>query len=1850
MNRVYKVIYNRARNLYQVVSEIVHSRGKTKSLTAQHQHERLTTAILIALFAMGTSLTVGWAADSTVSTAVTKDDANAVSSGAVYTEVQPTESTNTTYVKSDKTTAENLTALDTQVKQNADAIAQKADTTALDAKADKTDLAAKADKTELDAKANTSMDNLTDAGKQAIQALIAIQNSDNVKVSSSTDDTNKTKTFTITVKTDGTVISGNTGLVTGDTVHREVRPSANGTYVKVEKTTAENLTALDRQVNTNTTDISGLKNLSNISTDGKTVIKSLLSVVGDNDQVTVTPSDDVNGAKTYTVTVKKDGTIAADSDNLVTGKTVYEYLNSKVGTLAQDGNYIKRADSVSTNLSTLDTQIKNVIDAIGLDPDNTTTSYTSKLNKYFKVNPTVTTTDTTTKYAPDAAANGTNSVAIGPSAQAGEKTTDTMTSATTVTGGTSSTAIGDSAKANGDQSVALGYGSEVLNASGSIKAVSGSTAIGSGAKVEGGSTSIALGKGATVENDSDGSYQAVVKSDDIAVGTGAKTTASDASTAIGKGAFVSQSTDALAIGSRAAVGASSNDAMALGKEATVGSGAADSIAVGTSAKTISADTIAIGQNASATGANSVVIGKEATTTSEGGNAIGLSSTASGNSTAIGQSATANNYNAVAIGNGATANADRSIALGFKAGVGTREGKGETQNAGSLIAIGTSAGNYVSGIQNVAIGESAGSNVKSSFNVAIGSQAGYGINYASDNKSQNGYNVSIGYKANFQENSADIMYSTALGNEANASNYAVAIGDKAKASGTNSLALGYSAKASDAESMALGHNASAADGNVAIGNGSLAPAVSSLGTVQDGYVYQSTTSTDSTGATTTTLTELKSAFTYKPLASDSHYISVGTSTLTRRISNVADGVFASDAATVGQLNSLNELLQATDTKVGLTKDYFERKFTDLNTTIDASKTHYFSISESSDNLSANKDNTGATSNKADAMAIGPNANATNVKSLAVGNNVYATGLRSIAIGTAPNPTKDAAGTTTTHNTSAEGENSIALGTSTTAQADNSVAIGTRAQAYTTDTDSGKTGARSVAIGNLATTAGNQSVALGYDATVKYDYGTAIGSEALASGTDAVAVGKGSKAYSTDSTAIGQNNTVTGSNVYGLGSSNAISGNWGSIVQSGVSGYKNTVTSVSDQDTTNALTGIYMTGNTNDLNQQNKYNVMQDITVQGTNNKIYGGSNISAGHPNTLSQIAIVGSGNNVQGKSDDDGRTNNIENVTILGYNNKVDANTDTTVDFSNTQILGNNVMATLGNSVYLGNNAAYVQPTSPASDAITAARTAADTAAEASDEYKAAATDEAKAQIKAKYEAKYLYKLRVQAMEGKGTTAGMNSYDTDETYGNGTSYTYAGSNPTGVITVGSVGSERRIQNVAAGLVSATSTDAVNGSQLYALTRQIRFGGDNSSFGKTTAADDQNVVARGSNETIAITGGSDAVTASTADGTTTYTVDTAKLTGNNIAVVADKDANALHVQLASNLKELNTAQLGSGSGDSYKETIKLDGTGNSGGSISLSDATGILKNTMDTTGMSLTSGAKFTSSGISAGSQQINNVTAGTSDTDAVNYGQLKNARTLLTKGANTTLSDTVNGDQHTYAVNVDNLAVKANGTGTTVALANGINFKNGINTTSAVDNNGNVTIDTKNLTLEANGTNKASVSMDGGINFKNGTNTTATVDTDGTVTISAIHNKLDSTSYTASNPSDSSNKTTLKLKDTDGNETTLNLTDTYTTVSKNTDHTITFKRNDGSTPVSISLDDLNGASKEALTTAAAKATTTVIQGNNVDSVHSAKVSSLATAPTPLLLLVTMALLPSMCPMMPSRHRPRMPSICLPVRM
>lgn len=70
--------------------------------------------------------------------------------------------------------------------------------------------------------------------------------------------------------------------------------------------------------------------------------------------------------------------------------------------------------------------------------------------------------------------------------------------------------------------------------------------------------------------------------------------------------------------------------------------------------------------------------------------------------------------------------------------------------------------------------------------------------------------------------------------------------------------------------------------------------------------------------------------------------------------------------------------------------------------------------------------------------------------------------------------------------------------------------------------------------------------------------------------------------------------------------------------------------------------------------------------------------------------------------------------------------------------------------------------------------------------------------------------LKSDGTAGNTTTAGAT----------GTVNGFAGATAHGAVSVGASGEERRIQNVAAGEISATSTDAINGSQLYAATKGI----------------------------------------------------------------------------------------------------------------------------------------------------------------------------------------------------------------------------------------------------------------------------------------------------------------------------------------------------------------------------------------------------------------------------------------------
>lgn len=1807
-----------------------------------------------------------------------------------------------------------------------------------------------------------------------------------------------------------------------------------------------NLSTLDTQVKSNADAIQN--NTSNISTNTTNISANTTAI--DNLRTSTTTNlatkADVNASNLTNLsdpdltawgTALGKGTIAAGNEKLVTGGMLHSELRP-----ATDGTYVKNGNTTATNLTALDTQIKNVIDAIGLDPDNTTTSYTSKLNKYFKVNPKVTTTDTTTTYDPDAVANGTNSVAIGPNAKTATYTTTvtsddsttttetaadhavaigdgatvnaagdqgialgkgavtgeaeastpdgTTTTTTDAKGGESSVAIGDSARANGNQALAFGKGASVLNPTGTGVST-GSTAIGSGAKVDGGSNSIALGTSAVVNTVSDamalgngatinktakesiaigkgavtggvdkpitltngttGTLAAAGGLDSIAIGNGAVSEGNEAlalgkgakvtngatggdsaaaivkngSAAIGDGAEVANSATSMAIGNGASITEGENttvigsgakatqtkQAFVAGYQASSDSSAESSVAIGDNASTHSARTTAIGYKAEAHNADSIAIGSEAKTDDNGGGiAIGNKTSVAQGGIAIGNATQASNISSLAIGNGAVANVNQSISIGYNAGVNTTEDYKERN--GSLVAIGTSAGNNVKGMQNVAIGASAGSAVLSSNNIAIGTNAGNGIKNVTsetDTNPQNGYNISIGAGANYTEGNTNqnIVSSIAIGHATHAVNRAVAIGEGASAQGDSGMALGNSAKSSGSGSIAIGNAASAADGNIAFGAGAIAsgsPSGNAKWTSQEAPKY---------------------------------YISVGNpgggstdSPMLRRISNVADGSDDHDVATVAQLQEVSNQLK--NTIVGTDSDnkdvqtysttYIDNKVTELKNNISASKTKYFSVNPSSQ--TTNSGGTGAnTDGAADAMAIGPNAKASSVKALAIGNNVSASGTLSIAIGTASDPSTDTTTAETPHPTSSEGTSSVAIGTSAIAQTNDSIAIGTRAATYTANTTStpvSTVGVQSIAIGFSAETRDDNAISIGTKSKANSADAVAIGDEAEALNTNAVVIGKASTAEGSDSVTIGMSNANNGKAVITTGNSNRITNSQGvkdTVQNSGLYGSSNAISSVSSSNTSNAITDVYAVGNSNTLNQNGEKNVLTDVSIMGNKNTIENGT--AGAYTQTVKQIAVVGSGNKVKGNTQIDYNTwGTVQRDTILGYKNTVDATTQWT-PVSNLQILGNDVTATLGNSVYLGTGSSATASKSATTEAITLAKEQGDAEAIASDEYKKATTEAEQTAIKQKYEAQYIHAANIAAMDQDGISAGITNYDKDYTYGNDSAYTYAGSQATGVVTVGSKDATRRIQNVSAGLVGPNSTDAVNGSQLYALTRQIRFGGDNSTFGKTTAADDVNVVAKGSNEKLAITGGAEGVSnTTTTDGKSVTTVDGTKIADKNIAVIAEDDA--LHVKLASNLKNLNTAQLGKTTATttttddgtstttySYQETLKLDGTGDNGGTLALKDAkgengvtlrtsgatktadvtgaetnrllvndktvattddglkfggdtgtdsalklnskltvkggatTGLSDNnnigvvsdgkgtltvklnkdvnlgadgslttgtvtaatvttgssTLNTNGLTITGGPKFTSNGISANSQQIKNVLAGTDDTDAANYSQIKKATTTVVKGTNvdSVSDDTTSADgHHIYTVNVSNLGVKVtDGQKTSVALSDGLVFGNGTNTTASVGQNGAITFNVSNDAIKTQA--KDAINMSAGSNVKVDT-ATSTDGSSKTFTISATHNALKSATLT----SKSNDVSTLTITGNDGDTASVDIKNTHLTVTKDSEaKTVTFTSNDGTTPATtLSLSDLGAASTADMNAAKAAASTEVKAGTN----------------------------------------------------
>ena len=154
----------------------------------------------------------------------------------------------------------------------------------------------------------------------------------------------------------GTIDKNNGQLVTGGTVYTEVRPKEDGTYVKMASTTGDNLLALDKQVGTNTKNITDLTNLTNITDAGKTVIKNLAkgTIDMENGSYTTVSFREVDGVKTFKVDVASDGKVEEGNSGLVTGDTVYDALNKA----SQDTN--KNLDKkANIDASNIGSNLKN---------------------------------------------------------------------------------------------------------------------------------------------------------------------------------------------------------------------------------------------------------------------------------------------------------------------------------------------------------------------------------------------------------------------------------------------------------------------------------------------------------------------------------------------------------------------------------------------------------------------------------------------------------------------------------------------------------------------------------------------------------------------------------------------------------------------------------------------------------------------------------------------------------------------------------------------------------------------------------------------------------------------------------------------------------------------------------------------------------------------------------------------------------------------------------------------------------------------------------------------------------------------------------------------------------------------------------------------------------------------------------------------------------------------------------------------------------------------------------------------------------------------------------------------------
>ena len=852
--------------------------------------------------------------------------------------------------------------------------------------------------------------------------------------------------------------------------------------------------------------------------------------------------------------------------------------------------------------------------------------------------------------------------------------------------------------------------------------------------------------------------------------------------------------------------------------------------------------------------------------------------------------------------------------------------------------------------------------------------------------------------------------------------------------TNGFAAGNEANASSNQSVAIGYKSSASAANPSAGQAELPATAVGAGANADGKAALALGLASSASERGTAVGSSSKAAGFGSFAGG-----VGAQAQGRGAVAIGGGSTATYNNTTGYVYNDNAAATASDAVA-------------IGTGAKAEESNAISIGYHSNAKAGNS------------LAVGSNAAATGEGSVAVGRNNTASGASAIAMGILANAT----GTSSTAlgmQATASGNNTVAIGPSAKAIADDSIAVGTnntvaekgvaigknvKAKASTYENmvvgiDSEASGAGgAMAVGMKVKTTGMDAVTVGRESQAIGAWGVAVGRKANATGATSVALGTDVTASGGNSAAMGSNATSSGSGSLAIGS-----GTGTATTALGANAIAMGTSSVA------AASNAIAMGNGAVANGADALAIGRSAQIANasTRQAIVIGSNASVG-ANTQQSIAI-GSGN-IAGEGATVTGDQSIAiggNVVVPGHSavaiggddvDKAMLSTVTYTDKNGNTISNQNLRKAY--SVLTGGTMTGYIPTTASHGGVAygvsaKAGNGGVAVGMGADSYTRAGSSEPLTNAVALGMGARAT-LDNSVAIGGGSNTNHNATSQTHALVNGIEVHWQGGaniKPGDVVSFGGDGYERQLKNVAPGEVSATSTDAVNGSQLFSVA--------NTAFTNTWK----------------LSANGDATTETINKG------ETVDFSGDN------------NITINRTGKKITTK---------LNKTINLD-------AVNVGSATGN-RASLTANGLSATAGSttvKFGTDEINAGGKQIKNVSSGGNvGTNAANITDVKNA----VAGVNLKLTDgshngTVNLDQDTLriasgtginaSVNGKSISVALNKDGQT-ALTSGIGLRGNSGATGyQYLKDGNVVFDIKGdgslVTTSASSAGGVSIAVNG---------------------------------------------------------------------------------------------------------------------------------------------------------------------------